>query len=127
MVNRGVAQPGSASGLGPEGRRFKSYRPDHFNIMKKAKIYKPTKSSMQSGMRNTKNWVLEFETLNTGINPLTGWETSKDTLSEIKLEFADKDQAVSYAKKNNIDYYVIEPQKRKIIKKSYSDNFLKNN
>ena len=127
MVNRGVAQPGSASGLGPEGRRFKSYRPDHFNIMKKAKIYKPTKSSMQSGMRNTKNWVLEFETLNTGINPLTGWETSKDTLSEIKLEFSDKDQAVSYAKKNNIDYYVIEPQKRKIIKKSYSDNFLKNN
>ena len=32
-----------------------------------------------------------------------------------------------YAKINNIDYYVIEPQKRKIIKKSYSDNFLKNN
>ena len=27
---RGVAQPGSASGLGPEGRRFKSCRPDHF-------------------------------------------------------------------------------------------------
>ena len=25
---RGVAQPGSASGLGPEGRRFESYRPD---------------------------------------------------------------------------------------------------
>ena len=27
-TNRGVAQPGSASGLGPEGRRFKSCRPD---------------------------------------------------------------------------------------------------
>ena len=27
--DRGVAQPGSASGLGPEGRRFKSCRPDH--------------------------------------------------------------------------------------------------
>ncbi len=27
-VIRGVAQPGSASGLGPEGRRFKSSRPD---------------------------------------------------------------------------------------------------
>ena len=26
---RGVAQSGSASGLGPEGRRFESYRPDH--------------------------------------------------------------------------------------------------
>ena len=80
---------------------------------------------MQSGMRNTKNWVLEFDTLNTGINPLMGWETSKDTMSEVKLEFSSKDQAVNYAKKNNINYYVVEPQKRKIIKKSYSDNFLK--
>ena len=82
---------------------------------------------MQSGMRNTKNWLLEFETLNTGINPLTGWETSRDTLSEVKLEFSDKEQAINYAKRNNLDYYVIEPQKRKVIKKSYSDNFLKNN
>ena len=82
---------------------------------------------MQSGMRNTKNWLLEFDTLNTGINPLMGWESSKDTMSEVKLEFSSKDQAVNYAKKNNINYYVVEPQKRKIIKKSYSDNFLKNN
>ena len=80
---------------------------------------------MQSGMRNTKNWLLEFDTLNTGINPLMGWESSKDTMSEVKLEFSTKDQAVNYAKKNNINYYVVEPQKRKIIKKSYSDNFLK--
>ena len=78
---------------------------------------------MQSGKRNTKNWLLEFDTLDTGINPLMGWETSKDTMSEVKLEFSSKDQAINYAKKNNIDYYVIEPQKQKIIKKSYSDNF----
>ena len=80
---------------------------------------------MQSGKRNTKNWLLEFETLNTGINPLMGWETSRDTMSEIQLEFSNKDQAINYAKKNNIDYYVVEPQKTKIIKKSYADNFLK--
>ena len=54
-----------------------------------------------------------------------GWETSKDTMSEIKLEFITKEQAVKYAKKNNINYYIIEPQKRKVIKKSYADNFLK--
>ena len=93
--------------------------------MKKAKIYKPAKTAMQSGKRNTKNWFLEFNTLDTGINPLMGWETSKDTMSEVKLEFSTKDQAINYAKNNNIDYYVIEPQKRKIIKKSYADNFLK--
>ena len=93
--------------------------------MRKAKIYKPTKTAMQSGMRNTKNWLLEFDTLNTGINPLMGWETSNDTMSEVKLEFSTREQAISYAKKNNIDYYVIEPQKDQIIKKSYADNFKK--
>ena len=93
--------------------------------MKKAKIHKPTKTAMQAGKRNTKNWLLEFDTLDTGINPLMGWETSQDTLSEIKLEFLNKEQAINYAKKNNIDYYVVEPQKTRIIKKSYADNFLK--
>tara|TARA_B100001123_G_scaffold296771_1_gene331037 strand:+ start:811 stop:1023 length:213 start_codon:yes stop_codon:yes gene_type:complete len=67
--------------------------------MKKAKIYKPSKTAMQSGNRNTKNWLLEFDTLNTGINPLTGWETSKDTMSEVKLSFSTKDEAINFAKK----------------------------
>ena len=80
---------------------------------------------MQSAKGNTKNWLLEFDTLDTGINPLMGWESSQDTMSEIKLEFSNKEQAINYAKKNNIDYYIVEPQKNKIIKKSYSDNFLK--
>ena len=93
--------------------------------MKKAKIYKPAKTAMQSGKRNTKNWLLEFDTLNTVINPLMGWETSNDTMSEVKLQFSTKEQAINYAKKNNIIYYIVEPKEHKIIKKSYSDNFLK--
>ena len=93
--------------------------------MGKAKIYKPAQTAMQSGKGNSKNWMLEFDTLNNGINPLMGWETSKDTMSEVKLEFLTREQAINYAKKNNINFYIIEPQKRKIIKKSYSDNFLK--
>tara|TARA_Y100000590_G_scaffold202953_1_gene230316 strand:- start:2342 stop:2629 length:288 start_codon:yes stop_codon:yes gene_type:complete len=94
--------------------------------MKKAKIYKPSKTAMQSGKRNSKNWLLIFETIDNSISPLMGWESSKDTMSEVKLQFSSKDQAIAYAKKNNIDYKVIEPQKQKIIKKSYADNFLKN-
>ena len=93
--------------------------------MNKAKIYKPAKTAMQSGIRKTKNWILEFDTMNTGINHLMGWETSKDTMSEVKLKFSSKEEAISYAKKNNINYYIVEPQKKKIIKKSYADNFLK--
>ena len=93
--------------------------------MRKAKIYKPSQTVMQSGKRNTKKWILEFDTLNTGVNPLMGWESSKDTMSEVKLEFSTREEAINYVKKNNIDYYIVEPQKTKIIKKSYTDNFLK--
>ena len=93
--------------------------------MKKAKIYKPSKTAMQSGKRNSKKWLLKFDTLDTEINPLMGWESSRDTMSEVKLEFSSKEEAINYVKKNNIEYYIVEPEKSKIIKKSYSDNFLK--
>ena len=92
--------------------------------MKKAKIYKPTKNAMQSG--NGKNrWIIEFITTHVKNNPLMGWESSNDTLDELKLKFTTKDLAVEYAKKNNIDYELIEPNNKKINKKSYADNFIK--
>ena len=79
---------------------------------------------MQSGLNKTGKWILEFETKNPTKNPLMGWESSSDTLTELKLEFSSKELAVNYAKKKKIDYEIKEPRKRKIIKKSYSDNFL---
>ena len=120
---RSVAQPGSASGLGPEGRRFESCHSDH-RIMKKAKIYIPNKNPMQSGKGKSYKWIIEFETKDPTINPLMGWESSSDTLSEVKLQFSSKELAIKYAKKMKIDYEIIEPKKRKPIKKSYANNFL---
>ena len=92
--------------------------------MKKAKIYIPNKSAMQSGLGKSIKWILEYETKNPTRNPLMGWESSSDTLSELKLEFSTKESAINYAKKNKIDFEVIEPKQRKIVKKSYADNFL---
>ena len=80
---------------------------------------------MQSGQGKTDKWVLEFETKDPSKNPLMGWESSSDTLSELKLEFSSKELAINYAKKMKILYEIIEPKKRKIVKKSYADNFLK--
>ena len=91
---------------------------------KKAKIYKPTKTSMQSGIGSTKKWVLEYIDESTTINPLMGWESSSNTLSELKLFFDSKDQAVEYANKNNIEFMIIGNNKRSVVKKSYTDNFL---
>ena len=93
--------------------------------MKKAKIYIPAKTAMQSGRGKLKNWVLEFITKDPSINPLMGWETSTDTLEEVILKFPSKEKAIEYAQKNNISYEVIEPNKKKFVIKSYSDNFLK--
>ena len=94
--------------------------------MKKAKIYQPNKSAMQSGLKKTQRWILEFITKKTGINPLMGWESSEDSYSELNLEFSSKEAALEYAKKNKIEYEVIEPKERKLVKKSYADNFIKN-
>ena len=92
--------------------------------MNKAIIYIPNKNPMQSGLGKNKKWILEFKTKDPGKNPLMGWESSTDTLTELKLEFSSKQLAVNYAKKKKIDYEVIDPKKRKIVKKSYADNFL---
>ncbi|MDC0853986.1 ETC complex I subunit [Candidatus Pelagibacter sp.] len=91
--------------------------------MKKAKIYKPSKTAMQSGTKKFNKWIIEFITEKPGINPLMGWESSSDTYSELNLEFKSKEDAIEYAKKNKIDYEIIEPKSRKINKKSYADNF----
>ena len=93
--------------------------------MKKAKIFKPSKTVIQSGFGKSDKWIIEYITKNPGINPLMGWESSTDTLTELKLEFSTKELAIDYAKKNKIKFEIINHQERKIIKKSYEDNFTK--
>ena len=92
--------------------------------MSAAKIYKPSKTSMQSGLAKSKEWVLEFTRRTPAIpGPLMGWQSSGDTQKQIKMAFSSKEAAIQYAKKQNIDYELINPQKRKLNIKSYADNF----
>ena len=93
--------------------------------MKKAKIYKPSKTAMQSGTKKYDKWLIEYVTEKPGINPLMGWESGEDTLGEVLLKFSTKEKAIEYAKKNNINFQVIEPKKSNFIIISYADNFLK--
>ena len=69
---------------------------------------------MQSGTAKNNKWVLEFITKDPTKNPLMGWESSSDTLTELKLEFSTKELAISYAKKKKIDFDLIEPKKEKL-------------
>jgi NADH dehydrogenase ubiquinone Fe-S protein 4 len=91
--------------------------------MARARIFRPAKTAMQSGTRNSK-WVLAYE-LETRRqpDPLMGWASAEDTLNEIRLHFETMEEAVGFATKNGLDYTVITPQHSTEKPKSYADNF----
>ena len=90
----------------------------------KAKIYKPAKTAMQSGRAKYNKWVLKFSDKKNQLkDTMMGWNGGSSTISQIELKFSSKEEAVNYAKKNRIDYEVLETSERKVINKSYADNF----
>ena len=90
----------------------------------KAKIFKPTKTAMQSGRSKFNKWVLKFSDKKNQLkDTMMGWNGGSGTISQIELKFSSKEEAVNYAKKNGIDYEVLETSERKVINKSYADNF----
>jgi hypothetical protein len=89
-----------------------------------ARIYSPAKTAMQSGRAKTGNWVLEFDpTAPRRVEPLMGYTSSSDMLSQVRLSFQSKELAIAYANKHGIDYRVEEPKLPVRKKVSYSDNF----
>ncbi len=90
----------------------------------RARIYRPSKTAMQSGRARTKAWVLEFEPeLPQVPEPLMGWNSSSDMRSQVQLAFDTAEEAAAYAEKHGIPYQVFEPQPTAARAKSYSDNF----
>jgi len=89
-----------------------------------ARIFKPSKSATQSGTAGTKLWVLTFDQETPKeLDPLMGWTGSSDLQQQIRLTFASREAAESYAKRKNIDYVVEEPLTTKRKSVSYLDNF----
>ena len=89
-----------------------------------ARIFMPARNAMQSGMGNTKNWVLEFEPESRQeIDPLMGWVSSSDMSSQVRLTFGSSSEAEDYARRKGISYRLEQPKTKKLRKRSYSDNF----
>ena len=90
----------------------------------KYKIYKKSKSAMQSGIKNTKKWYLESMDINErSLNLSFDWSSSKNIEDQIKISFNDLQSAIDFAEKNNLVYEVFVPNQSNQILKSYSDNF----
>ncbi len=89
-----------------------------------ARIYRPSKTAMQSGRMGTRHWRLEFAPDKPRtIDPLMGWTSSADTRTQVRLKFDSEEAAVAYCEKHNIPYEIEEARERHIHPKAYADNF----
>jgi len=92
----------------------------------RARIYRPAKTAMSSGMAKTHQWVLEYAPASAReIDPLMGWTSSDDTQAQVKLRFDSKEAALDYAADHGIDAIVMEPKSRNpnLRPMGYGENF----
>tara|TARA_Y200000002_G_scaffold180950_1_gene149298 strand:- start:254 stop:562 length:309 start_codon:yes stop_codon:yes gene_type:complete len=95
--------------------------------MKRVLIKKPSKTNMQSGYKKTKTWLIEFEfddSLQKDV--LMGWNSSKNTTKQLKLQFDSLDDAISWCQNNSYEYRVVDQTFKKIKPKNYASNFSSN-
>ena len=89
-----------------------------------ARIFRPTKTAMQSGKARAQDWVLEFAPASARVSdPLMGWTLTDDTSAQVRLSFESRDEAVAYAQRHGLAFQVTEPKAPRRILKAYADNF----
>ena len=93
-----------------------------------ARIFKPSKTTMQSGRkggaRRGCDWVLAYMR-QSAVKPdqLMGWQSSSDTLRQVRMYFPDLNSAVAYAEAHGVKYIIQQQKSRRVRPKAYSDNF----
>ncbi|CAD6186131.1 unnamed protein product [Caenorhabditis auriculariae] len=90
-----------------------------------ARIFKPAKEATQTPWGNTLAWRIELDNRQRWENPLMGWSSTGDPLSNISMnmKFASKEDAVAFCEKNRWDYDIEEPNARQIKPKNYGQNY----
>ncbi|MBB2197467.1 MAG: ETC complex I subunit [Gluconacetobacter sp.] len=90
----------------------------------RARIYRQAKTATQSGQANTHDWILEYgQTQPRQQDSLMGWTGSRDTRSQLRLQFPDRESAVAYADRHAVPYDMELPVARVRKPKLYADNF----
>jgi len=89
-----------------------------------ARIVEADRKTTQSGKAGTGRWTLEFvRSQAQRPDPLTGWNGSGDTRTQLRLSFASKDDAIAYAVKHGLDYHVVPAAPISLKLQAYADNF----
>eukprot|EP00091_Calanus_sinicus_P018552 TRINITY_DN4277_c0_g1_i2.p1 TRINITY_DN4277_c0_g1~~TRINITY_DN4277_c0_g1_i2.p1 ORF type:complete len:180 (-),score=90.87 TRINITY_DN4277_c0_g1_i2:90-629(-) len=117
----------TSSGLitveGPPDVALTSGMPDQERKERVVRIYKPAKNAMQSGTAGIKRWKIEFDNQQRWENNLMGWASTADPVSNILLDFADKEDAIAFAERHGWEFVLEDPKERAPKTKSYALNF----
>jgi hypothetical protein len=89
-----------------------------------ARIVEADRKTTQSGKAGTGRWILEFERSQAQRpDPLTGWNGSGDTRTQVRLNFAKKEDAIAYAERHGMAYHVVTAAPVSLKIQAYADNF----
>ncbi|KAL8580290.1 NADH dehydrogenase Fe-S protein subunit 4 ndufs4 [Nucella lapillus] len=88
-----------------------------------ARIFIPARNAMQSGSYGMRRWKIEFDVRERWENPLMGWTSTGDPMSNLEVTFASKEDAMAFCEKNGWQFLIEEPKEKSFKKKSYGANF----
>jgi hypothetical protein len=89
-----------------------------------ARISQLDRRTTQSGKANAGLWMLEFERQEPQrADPLTGWNGSGDTRTQVRITFKSREDAIAYCERNGLDYHLVAATPVKLKIQAYADNF----
>ncbi len=89
-----------------------------------ARIIEVQRRTTQSGRAKDGQWQLEFERVEPlRPDPLTGWAGSGDTDTQVRLNFASKEEAIAYCARHGLDYHIVPATPVSLKLQAYADNF----
>lgn len=91
---------------------------------RRVRIHMPPKNAMQSGTDNINTWQIDFDNRERWENPLMGWCSSGDPLSNMHVNFASQEEAITFCERNGWRWFIeAEEQPKKDRVKNYGVNF----
>ena len=89
-----------------------------------ARISEIDRRTTQSGKANNGSWLLEFERQQpVRPDPLTGWNGSGDTKTQVRMTFPTKEAAIAYCEKHGFAYHLVPAPPVRLKIQAYADNF----
>lgn len=88
-------------------------------------IYRAQRKVTQSSKLPKGDWFLAYLPENPdNTDNVMGWKGGENSSLDIKLGFSSKEEAISYAKDEGLDFEVLESGKKGTVSKCYADNFV---